>query len=97
MGRRNKAPLRVVCGSSVEEGHAMFWAVDLSDSRMFLVPERMRKDALLDRLFDFIGKDITSPVLFSKSVISSRGEEILDYIATKVELMKAREVSGDEQ
>ena len=85
MRRSRKAPLWVVCGSSVEDGHAMFWVIDLSDSRMFIVPERMRKDVLLDRLYDFLGKELSSPVTFSCSVMSKRAEEIVAYIHQKVQ------------
>lgn len=86
MRRGNKkAPLWVACGSSVEEGHAMFWALDLSDSRLFLVPERMRKDLLLDRLYDFLGKDLSSPVIFSPSVMGKRAEEIMAYIKQRIQ------------
>ena len=84
MRRTKKVPLWVVCGSSAEEGRVMFWAIDLSDSRMFLVPERMRKDLLVDLLYDFLGKDISSPVTFTPSVMSKRAEEILSYIKDKI-------------
>ena len=85
MSKGRKVPLWVVCGSSAEEGRVMFWAVDLSDSRMFLVPERMRKDLLVELLYDFLGKDISSPVSFKPSVMSKRAEEILEYIEKRIQ------------
>lgn len=80
MARSSKIPLIVVCGSSVEEGRPMFWALDTSDSRLFLVRESTRVDVVADMLYDFIGKDISADIDFKLSVISKRGEQLVGYI-----------------
>lgn len=80
-----KIPLFVVCGCSAEEGRPAFWALDTSDSRLFVVPEKLRVDVLMDRLFDFIGKDLDDDVVIKPTILSSRGEQIVNYIAKRRE------------
>lgn len=80
-----KVPLYVVCGCSVDDGKAAFWALDTSDSRLFVVPEKLRVDVLMDRLFDFIGKDLDDDVEIVSTLLSRRGEQILEYISRRRE------------
>lgn len=82
---KEKLPLLVVCGCSADEGKPAFWALDTSDSRLFVVPERMRVDLLTDMLFDFIGKDYSDKVTLKPTVLSKRGEDIIGYIKRKLE------------
>ena len=80
-----KLPLFVICGCSVDQGRPAFWALDTSDSRLFLVPENLRVDVLVDRLFDFIGKDFDDAVEFKPVMLSKRGDQIVNYIAKRRE------------
>ena len=82
---REKLPLLVICGCSAEEGKPTFWALDTSDTRLFSVPERVRVDLLIDRLFDFLGKEYSDKVIFKPTVLSKRGEDILNFINRKME------------
>lgn len=82
---REKLPLLVICGCSAEEGKPTFWALDTSDTRLFSVPERLRVDLLIDRLFDFLGKEYSDKVVFKPTVLSKRGEDILNFINRKME------------
>lgn len=82
---REKLPLLVICGCAAEEGKPTFWAFDTSDSRTFVVPEKLRVDMLVDRLFDFLGKDYSDKVVFKPTVLSRRGEDIMGFITRKVE------------
>lgn len=82
---REKLPLIVVCGCSAEEGHPVFWALDTSDTRLFVVPEKLRVDLLVERLYDFIGKDYSDKVILKPTILSRRGEDIVRYINRKVE------------
>lgn len=88
---REKLPLLVICGCSSENRKATFWALDTSDTRLFAVPESTRVDVLVERLFDFIGKEYTDKVTFKPTVLSRRGEDILSYIQRKVEKYAAED------
>lgn len=82
---REKLPLLVICGCSAEEGKPAFWALDTSDSRLFVVPERLRVDLLTDRLFDFLGKEYSDKITIKPTVLSKRGEDIINFINRKME------------
>lgn len=77
---RLKTPLYVVCGCSVEQNRPAFWALDTSDSRLFVVPENLRVDVMVDRLFDFIGKEFDDDIKFIPTLLNRRGEQIIQYI-----------------
>ena len=69
----------------MDQGAPAFWALDPSDSRMYLVPENLRVDVLVDQLFDFIGKDFDADVVFKPVLLSKRGEQIIKYVAKRRE------------
>lgn len=82
---RVKLPLLVLCGCSAENKRPAFWALDTSDTRLFVVPENTRVDVLTDMLFDFIGKEYTDAVTIKPIMLSKRGEQIVSYIKRKVD------------
>jgi hypothetical protein len=79
-----KIPLIVICGNSVENKQPAFWALDTSDTRLFSVPENIRVDVLTAQLFDFIGKDVGDDVIFKPTILSRRGEQIVQYITKRM-------------
>ena len=82
---REKLPLLVICGSSAEDGHPVFWALDTSDTRLFAVPEKLRIDVLTDQLYDFLGKNYSDKITLKPTVLSKRGEDIIKFINRKAE------------
>lgn len=80
-----KPPLFVVCGCGIEQGKPVFWALDTSDTRLFVVPDNLRVDVVFDRLYDFIGKDVGEDVIFRPTYINRRCGQILQYISKRRE------------
>lgn len=89
MRKKNKLPLLVICGSSVESGNAVFWALDTSDTRLYVKPENTRVDVLFDTLYDFLGKVPEDPVVFKPTVGSKRLEQIMTYIQRRTQKHEA--------
>lgn len=85
MRKKNKLPLLVICGSSVENGKAVFWALDTSDTRLYVKPETTRVDVLFDTLYDFLGKEPEDSVVFKPTVGSKRLDQIIAYIQKRTE------------
>ena len=93
-------PLTVVCGSGVEDGRPTFWAVDTSDSRIFVVPESTRVDSVYDQLMDWVGKDSVvdaDTICLKPTVLSRRCDQIVSFITRKLEKEIERMTTEDEQ
>lgn len=93
MGKKDKVSLFVACGSSVEDGTPVFWALDMSSTRLYIQPENMRVDVLFDTLLDFLGVDPGDDVTFKPVMGSRRFEQIVSYIQRRMDKHEAEQDS----
>jgi hypothetical protein len=72
---------KALCGSSFEYGWEQFWVLDLSCTRLFVVPKSMRVDFIADKLADFLGIENDSPMdLTMVGEPSDRAKDIYEYL-----------------
>jgi hypothetical protein len=72
---------KALCGSSYEYGWEQFWVLDLSCTRLFVVPKSMRVDFIADKLADFLGIENDAPMdLTLVGEPSSRAQDIYEYL-----------------
>lgn len=73
---------KALCGTSYEYGTEQFWVLDLSCTRLFVVPKSMRVDFIADKLADFLGINDDTPFdLEMVGEASSRAEAIYEYLS----------------
>lgn len=72
---------KALCGTSYEYGMEQFWVLDLSCTRLFIVPKSTRVDYIAERLADFLGIDQDTPMdLELVGDPSDRAQAVYEYL-----------------